>query len=112
VCPALLLHGEFDWVVGRAEQQQLAALIDAALINAAPIDAALIDAALIDAALIDAAVPGRAALRELAGLDHAMTRHADLAASLAAYGEGAHDSAVLEATLGWMHRALGLSVRP
>jgi len=83
-CPALVLHGELDWVVGSAEQQQLAALID------------------------DAAA-GRATLRELAGLDHAMTRHADLAVSLTAYGEGAPDSAVLDVTLAWMQRALGLT---
>jgi len=101
-CPALVLHGELDWVVGRAEQQQLAALIDTVPIDTVPIDTAPIDAAL----------PGRATLRVLAGLDHAMTRHADLAASLAAYGEGAPDSAVLDATLAWMQRALGLRARP
>ncbi len=86
-CPALVLHGELDWVVGSAEQHELAALIDAQ-------------------------APGRATLRELVGLDHAMTRHADLAASLAAYGEGAPDSAVLDATLAWMQRAPGLSAQP
>ena len=73
----LVLHGEYDWVVGRDEQEQLCAILETR-------------------------AAGRAQRIELPGLDHAMTRHVDLAASLASYGAGELNTAVLDATLAWI----------
>jgi pimeloyl-ACP methyl ester carboxylesterase len=70
--PTLVLRGELDWVVGVDEQARIAAL-----------------------------VPG-ARLVDLPGLDHMLSWHADLAASLRDYGAGRWDPAPLAATLEWM----------
>lgn len=72
-CEVLVLHGEHDWVVGNEEQAQLMALLAAR-------------------------DEGGARLLELPGLDHAMMLHRDRASSLSAYGRGAPDASVLDAT--------------
>jgi pimeloyl-ACP methyl ester carboxylesterase len=77
VCaPVLVLHGEHDWVVGRDEQARIVELVG-----------------------------GRGALVDVPGLDHLLGWHPDRAASLAAYGDGGWDPAIVGVTLDWLVRS-------
>jgi hypothetical protein len=69
----LALRGEHDWVVDLEEQQRIATLVGA-----------------------------RAAVVDVAGLDHLMGWHPDRRASLERYGSGSATPALLDATLEWM----------
>jgi len=63
-CPVLVLHGEYDWVVGEDESRELAELVP------------------------------RARFALIRGLDHAMTFHPSLTASREAFGRGELDDRV------------------
>ncbi len=78
--PSLVLRGEFDALVGPEEAAELVELASAR-------------------------GPGRSTHLELAGLDHAMTAHATLAASLRAPGAGAFDARLVDETAAWMRRS-------
>jgi uncharacterized protein len=72
--PALVLHGEYDWVVGEGEAQHVAALAGGTF-------------------------------RSLPHLDHLFTAHDSLEASLASYGKGRSDVAIVRETCAWMRAA-------
>lgn len=69
---ALIVIGEHDWVVSEDEQRAIAEHVH------------------------------RAEVAELDGLDHAFTRHATRAASLAALGRGAFDARLVEVCARWI----------
>lgn len=72
--PVLVLCGENDWVLSRAEQMEIGAYVDAA-------------------ECID-----------LPGLDHMLGWHASRADSLSAYGQGVFREEILTGTLEWLER--------
>ena len=72
--PVLVVRGEFDWVVDADDQARIADLAR-------------------EAELVD-----------VAGLDHLFGAHADRAASLADYGAGTANGALVAATLPWLER--------
>jgi pimeloyl-ACP methyl ester carboxylesterase len=74
--PVLVLHGEHDWVVGRDEQARIVEIVG-----------------------------GRGALVDLPGLDHLLGWHPDRESSLAAYGAGRWDPAIVAVTRDWLLRS-------
>lgn len=76
-CDVLVIAGEHDVVVGDDEQAEIAERVSGRR-------------------------PGAARLVRIAGLDHWMTRHASLAACLAAPGRGGFAEEVVGATVTWM----------
>lgn len=80
-CPALLLHGELDWVVSEEEHAAIAQIVNERR-------------------------PGGAELLKIPGLDHLMTRHPSLEQSIRFYGAGAFDPSLAELTSAFIRRAL------
>jgi pimeloyl-ACP methyl ester carboxylesterase len=75
----LVLRGLHDWVVGAEEQARIVEIVGA-----------------------------RGCLADVAGADHLLTSHATIEDSLAAYGRGVFDRALVDLTVDWM-RASGVS---
>jgi len=79
--PVLVIHGEYDWVVGAEEGQEI-----------------------VD--LVNRPASRTAEFLRIAEVDHLFTRHDDLAASLQAYGQGDFDTRVVADSTAWMRRAM------
>ena len=76
--PVLVVRGEHDWVVRDDDQARIGEL-----------------------------AAGATTIVDVAGLDHVLGWHADRAASLADYGGGSFDPAIVTATVAWLDRILG-----
>jgi hypothetical protein len=74
--PVLVLRGEHDWVVGRDEQERIATLAGAG--------------------------PDAVDVLDLPGLDHLLSRHASIEASIRDYGHGRADSTIVATTVAWL----------
>ena len=79
--PVLVIHGEYDWVVGADEGQEI-----------------------VD--LVNRRASRTAEFLRIAEVDHLFTRHDDLATSLQAYGQGDFDTRVVADSAAWMRRAM------
>jgi alpha-beta hydrolase superfamily lysophospholipase len=76
--PVLVVRGEHDWVVRDDDQARVAEL-----------------------------AAGATTIVDVAGLDHVLGWHPDRAASLADYGSGRFDPAIVTATVAWLDRFFG-----
>jgi hypothetical protein len=83
--PVLVVHGEYDWVVSEEEHAAIARIVSDGRAGGAVL---------------------QTQTQKIAGLDHLMTRHESLEASLRSYGSGAFDPALVEATLTFLRRVL------
>lgn len=82
--PVLVIHGEYDWVVGPEEGQEIVDLVNRRAARTAE-------------------------FLRIAEVDHLFTRHDDLKTSLEAYGQGDFDARVVADSAAWMRRAMQIA---